>query len=89
MYNYLEWTDMCKQCDNVLKFEVPNPLKSERKVLKRKNFDMETNSEDEDRIENDLKKNRTVCEYNDVDAYKVFINAWFFNFINSVLIFLY
>lgn len=50
---------------------------------------METNSEDDDRIENDFKKNQTVCEYNDVDAYKVFINAWFFNFINSVLIFLY
>lgn len=39
---------MCTQCDNVLKFEIPNPSKSERKVIKRKNCDMKTNSEDED-----------------------------------------
>lgn len=49
---------MCKQCDNVLKFEIPNPSKNDRKVLKRKS--LETISEDEDSIENDLKKNRTV-----------------------------
>lgn len=48
---------MCIQCDNVLKFEIPNPSKCERKVLKRKNLDMKINSEDEDSIENDCKKN--------------------------------
>lgn len=51
---------MCKQCDNVLKFEIPNPSKSDRKVLKRKSLDVETISEDEDSIENGFKKNRTV-----------------------------
>lgn len=51
---------MCKQCDNVLKFEIPNPSKTDRKMLKRKHFDLETTSEDKDSIENDLKKNQEI-----------------------------
>ncbi|XP_071569983.1 uncharacterized protein [Temnothorax nylanderi] len=55
-----EWTEMCKQCDNVLKFEIPNPSKSDRKVLKRKSLDnLETISADGDSIENGFKKSRT------------------------------
>lgn len=46
---------MCKQCDNVLKFEILNLSKSDRKVLKRKSLDVETIS-DEDSIENGFKK---------------------------------
>ncbi|XP_077262672.1 uncharacterized protein LOC143897708 [Temnothorax americanus] len=55
-----EWTEMCKQCDNVLKFEIANPSKSDRKVLKRKNLEnLETISENGDSIEHGLKKSRT------------------------------
>jgi len=67
---------MCTQCDNVLKFEIPNPSKSERKVIKRKNCDMKTNSEDEDSIENDFKKIERYMNTM-MYIYKIFINGFF------------
>lgn len=76
---------MCKQCDNVLKFEIPNPSKSEKKVLKQKNLDMETNSEEEDSIENDLKKSYGMNTMYMLIKFSLMV---FFNFINSINVFI-